>query len=105
LGDGANQTNLKANHRCDVPCSGTGLFLPVGGEEDWPKWVQIIVWFLLMAYFFLGVALLADAFMVGAFTSFRAVMPCGAGGGGVCARARTRTRCCPVMLAQTLAFR
>jgi hypothetical protein len=57
------------------------LFLPVGGEEDWPKWVQIIVWFLLMAYFFLGVALLADAFMVGAFTSFRAVMPGGAGWG------------------------
>mmetsp|Transcript_10225 Transcript_10225/g.26188 ORF Transcript_10225/g.26188 Transcript_10225/m.26188 type:complete len:839 (-) Transcript_10225:1969-4485(-) len=42
---------------------GEGLFLPVGGEENWPKWLQGVVWFVLMCYLFLGVALLADAFM------------------------------------------
>ena len=45
-------------------CSDRGLILPLISEYTWPIWVRAVLYFTFLLYLFLGIAKIADIFMV-----------------------------------------
>ena len=39
------------------------MFLPIFNESDWPLGLRIVLYFITMLWFFMGVAIGADLFM------------------------------------------
>lgn len=55
-----NQTSIDLN---EYVCSDKGLILPLVSEYTWYSWIRIILYFALLMYLFLGIAIIADIFM------------------------------------------
>ena len=45
-------------------CSDRGLIMPFISEYTWPIWARAVLYFIFLLYLFLGIAKIADIFMV-----------------------------------------